>query len=278
MKHLIVSADDVGLAPGITRGALTAWRDGIVTSLSVMTAGLDWEATRRALTDAGVRDVGVHLSLCEGAPVLPAGEVASLVDGSGRFPVDFGAAVRGVVSGRARTDELAAEWIAQVRRAQDAGLRVTHVDGHKHAHLLPRVAAVCRRVLGETGVIGLRRPREGGPGPRRAVRAALSLASRAAGSLGRSPDRCVGIGVAGGLDTGTLLALLARLPEGTSELVGHPGEGGAELRADMEAQGLAWGAGYGFSDELAALTSPRVRGAVEALGIRLISWAEFLES
>ncbi len=277
MKRLIVSADDVGLVPGITAGALRALRDGIVTSISVMTATSGWDATRAALVDAGVTHVGVHMTLCEGRPVLAAERIPTLVDPSGAFPIDFGAVVRRVATGRVDRGELTREWIAQVRRAQEAGFRVTHVDGHKHAHLLPGLPRVCRAVLEATGVQGLRRPHEPGPGPRRGVRAALSLASTAAGRCGRAPDRCVGIGVAGGLTEDRLLELLGRLPDGTSELVSHPGAGGAQLVTAMEADGLAWGRDYGFGDELAALTSPRVRAAVEAADIELISWATFLE-
>jgi predicted glycoside hydrolase/deacetylase ChbG (UPF0249 family) len=268
---LIVSADDVGLARGITAGALEAHARGIVTSLSVMTAVHDWDP-------AGLEgvDVGVHLTLCEGRSVLSPDRIPSLVDASGAFPTDFGQVVRRVASGHVDRSELKAEWIAQVQRAREAGLSISHLDGHKHVHVMPGLGRVALEVRRATGVPGFRLPMQRG-GERRAVRTALTACSlRLRGALrrtgGQSADRTVGLGCAGRLTTDTLVALLRGLGRGTTELVAHPGLDG--VAQELESQGLDWGAGYRFSDELAALTSDAAREAIDRRGIELVSWAD----
>ena len=280
--RLIVNADDVGLDPGITAGALQAWREGIVSSLSVLTARPDHAATLERLRRAGVGDVGVHLTLCEGAPALPPREVPTLVDDHGRLPLRGRTVVGRVLAGRIDLREVRREWLAQVRRAQDAGLTVSHLDSHKHLHVLPALLGVALDVRQGCGVPGLRLPRQPGRGPRRAVRGVLALLSGAAairlrGTGTVTTDRVAGIEYAGRLDEASLLRLLRGLPEGTTELVAHPGLIGATLPLRLQAEGLAWAGSYRFADELAALTSAEVRHEVQRLGIERVGWRDLTD-
>jgi len=277
--RLVVTADDVGLDPGITEGALRAWSEGIVTSLSVITARSDWRATIDRLKAAGARDVGVHLTLCEGAPALPPAEVPTLVEADGRFPLRGRTVVARILAGRVDLGEVRKEWLAQVRRAQESGLSVNHLDGHKHLHVLPGLLGVAFDVRQGCGVPGMRLPRQPGPGPRRAVRRVLGLLSGPAASRFRrtgavTTDRVAGIDVAGRLDTPALVELIGRLQEGTTELVAHPGQPGATLPLRLEAEGLAWAGAYRFADELLALTSDEARAELEGRGVELVGWAD----
>ena len=61
------------------------------------------------------------------------------------------------------------------------------------------------------------------------------------------------------MDEARLLEILARLPDGVTEIYLHPAvESGAAITASMS--------GYRHADELAALLSPRVRAAITASG------------
>ncbi len=279
MIRLVVCADDVGLDPGITDGALEAWRDGIVTDLSLLVARDDWGRTAAALKDAGVADVGVHLTLCEGRPVLPPHDVPTLVHHRGRLAPSGKRLLARYLRGGVKPGEVRREWLAQVRRAQGAGFRVTHLDGHKHLHLLPGLFGVALDVLQTCGVRGMRLPREGGEGPRPGVRGLLRGLSRApAGRLGRggvvTTDAVRGIGRAGRLTERALVALVDGLAAGTTELVCHPGQTGGSLPARLVQEGASWAAGYRWDDERAALTSPRVKAALEAREVQFVRWAD----
>src|SRR5439155_362239 len=82
---------------------------------------------------------------------------------------------------------------------------------------------------------------------------------RAAGIA--SADRVCGMHQTGHVDERYLLALLAALPPGVSEVYCHPAEGVAAAMAPYQQ-------GYDHAGELAALTSARVREAVHAAGGR----------
>jgi chitin disaccharide deacetylase len=281
--RLIVSADDVGLAPGITAGALRAAEQGLVTSLSVLTAVDRWHETRAQLAAHPGLDVGVHLTLCEGRPVLPSSEIPALITPDGRFPRALrGVAARAWAPGRRRADwleQVRREWSAQIGRAVDAGLSPSHVDGHKHVHLMPGLFDVAAGLCRELGLPGMRLPRRVGLRRRPLVGAALSWRSararRAAGIAGLvTPDRLVGVDVAGALDLDRLLALLDRLPPGTSELCAHPGLPGPSIAQELARQGLDWGRRYAFGGELEALCAPEALELVTRRGIELVGYRE----
>ncbi|MEE2828738.1 MAG: ChbG/HpnK family deacetylase [Myxococcota bacterium] len=277
LTRLLVTADDVGLHRGITLGALEAASRGIVCSLSVLTARDDWDATRSALLGHPDLDLGVHLTLCEGRPVSSPDEVRSLVGSDGRFPLRGRTVVQAVLRGSVDKDEVRTEWLAQVRRVQDAGLRVTHLDGHKHLHLLPGLSTVFEEVRRSCEIPGARLVREAGRGPRTGVRALLSalswrMASRLRDGGSRVVDRTVGVGVSGALTEEALLSIIERLEPGTTELICHPAKRVDGFPADLVSEGLDWAADYRFSDELAALCSPAVAARIEERGIVLVGY------
>src|SRR5687768_3715380 len=68
-RRLIVTADDVGLHPGMTEGAIRAHLDGIVTACSVVANGAAFDDAVARLRDVPSLEVGVHLTLVEEHPL-----------------------------------------------------------------------------------------------------------------------------------------------------------------------------------------------------------------
>src|SRR3954451_669240 len=64
-RRLIVTADDVGLHPGMTAGAIRAHREGIVTACSVVANGVAFFDAVERLRDVPSLEIGVHLTLVE---------------------------------------------------------------------------------------------------------------------------------------------------------------------------------------------------------------------
>ena len=281
--RLVVHADDLGVDPSITAGAIEAWRDGLVTSASVMPSATYWEDASEQLRRAEGLDLGVHLSLCEGRPVRPAGDVASLVRPDGRFYGSLRALLPRVGLGRIRPDQVELEWAAQIERVLAAGHRPTHLDGHKHLHLLPQLVEVLVRLARRYSIGVVRLSREPGPGPRRAMRETLRVLSdrlqpRLAAAGIESADRSLGLACAGACDSAQLSGLLARLGPGCTELIVHPGRHDPARAARMRADGLAWEARYAFAEELRALTQPGLAERLREAGVELHSWADFERS
>lgn len=277
MKQLIVTADDFGAATQVNEAVARAHQGGILTAASLMVAGAAaHDAVTRAKSMPGLR-VGLHLVLVEGKPVLPAKAVPDLVDRTGHFRTDMaraGAAMFFLPRVRA---QLAAEIAAQFEAFAATGLRLDHVNAHKHFHLHPTIASVIVEMAAVHGVKGARVPLEpqdvlGRIEPHKAS-AVVALTAPFARSLRRrfrragitSPDQVFGLAWSGAMTRERLAGLLENLPEGLSEIYTHPATGPYAGSAS----------GYQYAGELAALTDPQLPGLLAQAGIRRGGFCDF---
>lgn len=272
MKRLIVTADDVGLHPGMTRGALAAHDDGIVTAVSVSPNGRAFEPAVELLRERPRLEVGAHLTLVGERPLSPPGRIPSLVGAGGALHPGYPAFAARYALGRIRAAEVEAELRLQVERLLATGLPVVHLNSHQHLHLLPGVFETVLKLAEEHRVPAVRiadEPEAGGPTPRGLQLGLLNALGRGARRRARgraaAPDRTVGVLAAGHLTPAALRRCLERV-EGVTELVCHPGLGGAEL-----AREYAWG--YGWDEETAALRDPSLPALLRERGIALASFA-----
>jgi predicted glycoside hydrolase/deacetylase ChbG (UPF0249 family) len=273
LKRLIVTADDVGLHPGMTHGALAAHDGGIVTAVSVSPNGRDFEPAVELLRDRPRLDVGAHLTLVGERPLSDPARIPSLVGPDGRLHSKYPAFAARYALGRIRADDLKTELRAQVERLLATGLRVVHLNSHQHLHMLPRVFDVVAELAREywgRGIPAVRIPNEpeAGLSPRGLQLLALNALGRRARGRISAPDRTVGVLAAGRLTAAALRRALDQV-EGTpgiAELVCHPGLGGAELARDY-----AWG--YGWDEETAALRDPALPDLLREKGISLASFS-----
>lgn len=281
-KQLILNADDLGLTRGVNEGILRAHRDGILTSATLMANGAAFDHAAELARATPSLGVGCHLVLVGGQAVAPPREIPSLADSDGRLPTSLGALVARVSSGRVRRADIERELRAQIEKIQRAGISPTHLDTHKHTHVLPRVLDALGRVAQEFGILRVRKPIErlrhswssGAAKPQQlvAASAARAVTVRFRALLKkyglRSPEHFLGLASTGGLGPATLRCLIDTLPDGQTEIMLHPGicdadlaQTGSRLQHQRE-----W--------ELEALLDPAVRQAVHAHGIELITYRE----
>ena len=155
---LVVTADDLGLSPAVTKGILESHRRGIVRSTSlIVTADSSAEAAAQARMEPDL-EVGLHLDLVGGWPVSDPAAVRSLIDDEGRFP-GLAELTKRLLSGRVRVGELAAEVRAQAALARSWGILPLAWDSHRHVHLMPPIARVVGRMARDEGVRWVRRAR-----------------------------------------------------------------------------------------------------------------------
>ncbi|HYM62051.1 MAG TPA: ChbG/HpnK family deacetylase [Thermoanaerobaculia bacterium] len=268
MPRLIVTADDVGLHPGMTAGAIRAHRDGIVTACSIVANGAAFDDAVERLRAEPHLEVGVHLALVEERPV--ASDVPSLIAEDGRMTKKWTRLLPRYALGLVRIGDVERELRAQIERVLNAGIRPSHLNGHQHLHLLPRVFDVVLRLAREYGIGYVRtvsEPATLARGPFRAASiAALSRLGRAARKRARSQaittnDATVGVLDAGHLTADRLIALLDDI-DGVTELVCHPGDGDTALAAAYD-----WR--YDWTAETDALCDPRVARMIQERGIEL---------
>ena len=298
MRRLIINADDLGLTRGVNRGIVECIHQGVVTSTTLMAnaSAFDDAVSRlREFTAAGnlgaqetpKASVGVHLTLVDGKPLAPAQQVSSLLaDGAGDFRAGFGGFALSALSKRLDPGQIAVEVEAQIRKVQAAGVAVSHVDTHKHVHLLPPVCRAVLRVARACGIRAVRNPfaplqpmayahllRRPHLWKRytevRLLRGWAESFRRAAAAEGMiTPDGTFGIVSTGALDLGLFCALAGCVPEGTWELCCHPGYNDADL-AQVRTR-----LRESRAREHEVLTSPAAREALARRGIQLISYWE----
>ena len=274
--YLIVNADDLGLTEGHNRAIVEAHSRGILTSTSLLACGRAFDDAVERARLAPTLGIGIHLTLLEGVPVLPAAEVPDLVDGNGRFGLSYARLFRRVGLGQVRLEQVVREWRAQIRKVMATGLAVTHLDSHKHIHMHPQLLEVVLALAGEFGVRRMRlsRPVRLASGAKPALLGLLAMwARRRAAQRGvRTPDALLGLEFSGQMTTVRVLKALSRPWQGTRELMMHPAYPNVVLN-QLLAEGYDWIAGYRFEDELAALCSARVRARLDKLQIELMSHA-----
>lgn len=289
MRKLIVNADDFGLTEGVNRAVIEGHRNGIITSTTLMANGPAFDSAVAGSLQAPNLGVGVHLNLTQGRPVRPASQVPSIVTSEGTFYPSPGILAWRITTRRVRPRDVEAEFRSQIEKISSAGIRITHLDSHKHIHLLPALFGVVVKLASEYGIDCVRYPVE--PAPSTPVflpsgqkhfagRVKQYLLARALSTLAACQvktldeagfcrtDRFYGLSQTGFLDASLLEQILRTVPDGTSELMCHPGyidqallETHTRLRVQREA-------------EIEALSSESVRRLVTKLGIKLISYGE----
>jgi chitin disaccharide deacetylase len=258
-RQLIVNGDDFGLHTEINQGILYAYRNGILTSASLLANGEAFEeASAIARQEPGL-ETGVHLALTQLAPCLPGSHVSALLEGDGRFPNNPMAVLKKLSLGQIPEEQIEAEFRAQIERVRAAGLNISHLDGHQHVQVFPSAAGIVAQLAREYGIRAVRLPREPLSWPkglgRRALprfmqSLALRFACRKAARIFRQaglvfPDRFYGFANAGRMEK-LIRRRLSHPQPGITEIGCHPGRSTSELTVVFD-----WG--YHWGEEMQAL-------------------------
>jgi len=281
VRRLIINADDFGLTSGVNRGILESHQSGVVTSSTLMACGAQFQEGVALALQVPRLSVGCHVVLVDGAPVLSVEQLSSLaIAGSPpRFRESLIGFAGRAAAGRLDQEQIEQEVTAQIQKLQAAGIDVSHLDSHKHTHMFPVVLRGMLRAAKNCGVRAMRNPFEplvfakvGGWKRqfqfRILQRYRATFRNELAEAAMVTPDGCIGIAVTGGLTLAAFQSLIENLPEGTWELVSHPGyidedldEIKTRLRASRE-------------KELAILTSAAAKESLRRAQIELISYRE----
>ena len=272
MKRLVINADDLGLAASVNRGIFDTIEGGVVTSTSLIVnmAACDDAIERlrdwRSRGDARTLSVGLHFNIVAGTPK---GVCPSLVQGTSRRFHSLPVLAWKAFTRQIAPTDVESELEAQLARAKQVlaplGMRVSHIDSHRHVHCLPGVFEVVLRTAKRHGIGHVRHPYET---QRLIARPRALLAAhllRAVAPKERPLDDVAfaGIGAMGSRTfANDIAALITALPAGTTELMVHPGYDSAELAA-LDAYRAP------RERELRALTSPALRDRILESGVQL---------
>lgn len=290
MRRLIINADDMGMTSGVNRAIAEAHRAGIVTSATVMANEAAVPEAIAIAAQIPTLGTGCHVVLVDGSPISSPENVSSLIasqNGNGaQFRPGISHLAVAAVSGKVKESDVHAEASAQIERLQSRALSLTHVDCHMHSHILPVVSRAVIRAAREHGVPCIRNPFEPSWSVaathkssslrswNRSVQVTVlrALQSQFLNSVRRNgmktPDGTIGVAVTGLLDRELLTRLIDAMPDGTWELVTHPGYNDRDLsNAGTELK-------QSRAIELELLSSGETLDRFRKRDIRLISYRE----
>ncbi len=149
---LIVNAEDLGGNVAINDASFALMEAGVVTSSTIIANGPAFEHAIAAIKQFPSCSFGVHLNLTVFPPLTASSGLAPVLDDDGclsskLFDVPMTTGLR---------DALVQELIAQVQRALDAGIPVSHLDSHQHIHTLPKLFPVLKTVQRRFGIRRMR--------------------------------------------------------------------------------------------------------------------------
>ena len=266
-KLIIVHADDLGMSHSVNEASIKAFATGLVNSGSIMIP-CSWlpEITTYAKANPQA-DLGLHLTLTSEwrdyrwRPILPSGNVSSLLDASGYLYLTEEQASTNI-----KVQEAESEIRAQVERARKLGIQPTHLDSHMGTlYQTKELFEALMRVARENKL------------PVRVAR----------GMYGRMPflndllkpedivlDNIVSIDQSVKSDDWTkyYTDALTNLPSGVTEFVIHLAHDDNEMNA-ITVNHPNWGAAWRQRD-FDFFTSDTFRKLLEANQIKLITWRD----
>ncbi|QUM77233.1 carbohydrate deacetylase [Moritella sp. 24] len=211
---LIVNIDDFGLTEKVNESVVKCFNVGIVQSTTMM---MNQPATDHAIAlikQGLVPNVGLHLTLTSGKPILDPSLVPDLVDSEGFF-LKQGEVM---ASESLSFDQAYSEFKAQYDKAINAGVKLTHLDSHHFAAVFPPYKEAFIAFANDTGI---------------PVRRIDHVVAGCEGLIVPTTEAFSANFYADGVTLEKLQALIlefsAKFPNGTLELMSHTTVAGDEL-------------------------------------------------
>jgi predicted glycoside hydrolase/deacetylase ChbG (UPF0249 family) len=256
MKNLIINADDLGLSRGVTRGIIDAHLKGVVTSTSaLMNSPIISESLAVVNQESPDLGVGVHLVLTWGKPLLPPGDIPTLVDGQGNF---YRFHQLSSQISLFNLNEVRAEWQEQIESFIASGRQPDHLDSHHHSSYSSQGLFTVMAELAQEYNLPIRYPTK----PEGNFPESDTLKQILEKYPIHSPQACITSFYGQSVSIVNLIEILSTIPEGVSEIMCHPGYADREL---IESSSYT----IEREMELQLLVSPEIKAAVEENGVIL---------
>ena len=273
-KELIINADDYGISDDINAGIMDCYSKGIVTDISLLAVGDEFDHAVELAKKNGIKSIGTHLALTGGFKAM---KNSSITDENGRFAYGFFWLFGKILFGVIKEKDIYDEFKAQVKRVKEQGFAVSHIDSHEHVHMFPRILKVLLSVAREENITYIRFPREHVNKKefiKEPVNALRNMALSAACNISRRSlndsdikhnDHFIGHFHAHRLSEKDFMSFIPDIKDGLTELGCHPGYFGEHI-----SKVRPW---YkNCEKELQILCDNNTRDAIKKQSITLVSY------
>lgn len=137
---LRINADDFGISPGVNSAVERMFKQQKLHSASLMYGcGYFDEAVKIAKQNPGLK-IGLHFNLTTGKSAFITSGPSLLVDNNGNFKNGFlSLLVLSLLKRKQLLKEIRQELEAQIQAIIEAGIKLHHIDGHRHIHFIPGI-------------------------------------------------------------------------------------------------------------------------------------------
>ena len=278
MKKLIVNADDFGRHELINRAVERAFNSGCLRSATLMAGGIAFDDAINLAKKFPKLGVGIHFTLANGNPILPPEEIPTLVTEEGIFHGDYIKFLKRYLSGKISLGEVRSELAAQLEKILNTGLTLTHFDSHQHLHHIPGIIEIVLELASAKNISAMRVANT------KIFDGELDSLGKFIGRLGlgslakftahqahkknfTTPEHFAGIVAGESVSEKFLLKLIENLPDGTTEVMLHPGIDNKILQDFCQWE-------HDFEEELAAVTSPKILNLLAEKNISAINFSD----
>ena len=285
MKRLIVNADDFGLDENINNGIIKGYRDGFITSTSIMPNATYFKQAVKLAKENPQLGIGIHLTLVGGLkPLTDLVKVKTLVDSKGLFYSNYIFFIKKYFLGKINKDEIRKELEAQILSVLNEELNVTHVDSHQHLHVLPGITEIVIDLCKKYNIKRIRLPLESMcvaektnffDLKRQIGKGGLNICSLLAKNLFDKndflyPKHFFGMLDGGNLNRENIAAFLKEAKNGTNEIMTHPG-------FDSNALNKKFGWDYNWENELKGFLDTKNKQSLKDFKIELVNFGDLNE-
>jgi predicted glycoside hydrolase/deacetylase ChbG (UPF0249 family) len=136
MNSLIVNADDLGMTPGTNKAIFEGFDHGTITHSSIMANADYFSEATEGIKRRKALNIGIHLNLTYGKALH---YDRTYNDEAGFFNMGFSSIFIKSIYDKAFLRAVEKEFESQILRVLRSGIAVTHVDSHRHIHLIPGI-------------------------------------------------------------------------------------------------------------------------------------------
>lgn len=282
-QSAIINADDLGLSKGTNRGIEKAYHQGILTSASIMPTGPAFAGAVRLVKKCPNLGIGIHLSLNWGKSILAKKKIPDLVDQEGYFYPSVASLFLRTLFKPKIINQIKAEFFAQIKMVQKAGISPDHLDSQFHVHFIPAIFPLVYELAQKNEIKFVRTPLE----PlfflpfsinllKWAVLQLFGLLLKFQGRVPAHQPEFYGVLATSQMTTKVLRQVLARNKEKPVEILSHPGKFDLErTEFDFHRQGIfSFLKSQGRQKELQALIDSEVKSIIKTSKINLATFAK----
>ena len=143
----IFNADDFGISKGVNAAIEQAHKEGILNSTSlIINQKYADEAIEKAKQMPDL-EVGLHINLTNENPAANPQDIPLLVNKDGKFKNGFvNLLIMSFLHPRELKRQAEIEIRAQIEKYLQSGLKLEHLDSHRHIHLIPVIFKVAEKL------------------------------------------------------------------------------------------------------------------------------------